>query len=73
MCLIVLANHYSEQYKFVLVANRDEFHKRASLPAQFWPDQDHVFGGFDKRGGGGWLCVDTVSYTHLTLPTIYSV
>ncbi len=58
MCLIVLANHYSEQYKFVLVANRDEFHKRASLPAQFWPDQDHVFGGFDKRGGGGWLCVD---------------
>ena len=27
------------------------------------------------RGDGGWVVVDTgtVSYTHLTLPTIYSV
>ena len=59
MCLIVLANHYSEQYKFVLISNRDEFHKRISLPAQFWLEHEHIFGGFDSRGGGGWLCVDT--------------
>ncbi|PCI69150.1 MAG: hypothetical protein COB26_00240 [Piscirickettsiaceae bacterium] len=59
MCLIVLANRYSEKYKFVLVSNRDEFHKRTSLPAQFWPEHEHIFGGFDKRGGGGWLCVDS--------------
>jgi len=43
----------------VLLSNRDEYHKRATAQAAFWPQAPSVFGGRDKVAGGSWLSVDT--------------
>lgn len=40
-----------------MIANRDEFHARESLPADFLPDAADVYGGMDVRAGGSWLLV----------------
>lgn len=59
MCLILFAHQHSEQYKLVLIANRDEYHRREAKPAAFWPQQANIFGGIDCTEGGSWLSVDT--------------
>lgn len=58
MCLILFAHEYSKQYKLVLLANRDEYHQRATKKSGVWVNQPHIFGGVDLQAGGSWLSVD---------------
>ncbi len=54
MCLILFALKPNPQYKFVLMANRDEFFNRATQEAHRWSDHN-IIAGKDKEGGGTWL------------------
>ena len=58
MCLLLLALGVVPGRPWLLLANRDEFHARASAPAAFWPDDPAVFGGRDLVAGGSWLAVN---------------
>jgi uncharacterized protein with NRDE domain len=58
MCLILLAHEYIQEYKLILLSNRDEYHDRKALPAAFWKKSKNIFGGIDEREGGSWLSVD---------------
>jgi uncharacterized protein with NRDE domain len=55
MCLIAFALNAHPRYRFVLAANRDEFHARPTAAAAFHDDGDRVFGGRDLQAGGSWL------------------
>ena len=55
MCLIAFAWRKHPRYRLVLAANRDEFHARASAPAQAWADAPGLHGGRDLTKGGSWL------------------
>ncbi len=57
MCLVAIAWQAHPRYPLVLLGNRDEFHQRPTVPAGWWPDADHVFGGRDLQAGGSWLGV----------------
>ena len=57
MCVIFLAYRHSAESPLVLLANRDEFFDRPTLPAASWEDHPHVFGGRDLAAGGTWLAV----------------
>lgn len=57
MCLIVFGWRADPRHELVLGANRDEYHARASAPAEFWPDAPNVLGGRDLKGGGTWMGV----------------
>ena len=57
MCLIALAWNLRPDLPLALIANRDEFHARASAPAGVDPDAPDVFGGRDLVQGGSWLQV----------------
>ena len=59
MCLIIFKFQPDEHYKLILVANRDEYHQRETVPAGYWPNQPHIFGGIDNVGGGSWLSTDS--------------
>ena len=43
----------------MVAANRDEFHHRASAPAQFWSDHPQILAGRDLVAGGTWLGATT--------------
>lgn len=55
MCLIALSWRSHPRYVLALAANRDEFHARATAPAEFWPEAPHVLAGRDLEAGGTWL------------------
>lgn len=55
MCLIALAWHSDPRYPLALAANRDEFYRRPTLPADWWPDAPGVLAGRDEEQGGSWL------------------
>tara|TARA_R110002167_G_scaffold236325_12_gene441534 strand:- start:1580 stop:2368 length:789 start_codon:yes stop_codon:yes gene_type:complete len=55
MCLIVFNWQPNSHRPLTLAANRDEFHKRASLDAHFWEDHPNVFAGRDLEKQGTWL------------------
>jgi uncharacterized protein with NRDE domain len=57
MCLIALSWQDHPRFELALVANRDEFHARPTLPAPPAADDPDVFGGVDGALGGGWLQV----------------
>lgn len=57
MCLITFAYRVHPQYRLLLIANRDEFYRRPSLPAGFWRDHPAILGGRDLEGGGSWLAL----------------
>lgn len=57
MCLIAFAWDAHPRYRLALIANRDEFHARPTLPAQFHADSPLVYGGRDLEKGGAWLLV----------------
>ena len=59
MCLIAFAIDCHPAYSLVLVANRDEFRARETMPAGFWTDASHVLAGRDRQAGGTWLGVTT--------------
>lgn len=55
MCLVAVAWQVHPDYPLLLLGNRDEFHQRPTVPAGWWPEAGHVFGGRDLRAGGSWL------------------
>jgi uncharacterized protein with NRDE domain len=57
MCLIALAWRGSPDFRLVVVANRDEFHMRATAPVSFWEDAPQLLAGRDLEAGGTWLGV----------------
>ena len=57
MCLIALSLGQSDQYPFILAANRDEFHARPTKSAHWWPDKPDILGGRDLQAGGTWLAL----------------
>lgn len=58
MCLVLIAHHACRGYPLIVVANRDEFHARATATADWWTEHPNVFGGRDLDAGGTWLAVD---------------
>jgi uncharacterized protein with NRDE domain len=57
VCLIAVAWNVHPRYPLVLLGNRDEFHQRPSVAADWWPEAPEVFGGRDLQAGGSWLGV----------------
>ncbi|NCF14038.1 MAG: hypothetical protein GWP62_01930 [Gammaproteobacteria bacterium] len=57
MCLIAISLGQSDQYPFILAANRDEFHARPTKSAHWWPDKPDILGGRDLQAGGTWLAL----------------
>jgi len=57
MCLILFAFHPNSQFKLVVAANRDEFYKRPTRTADYWPEQPDLLAGKDLEMGGTWLGV----------------
>jgi uncharacterized protein with NRDE domain len=57
MCLLLLAFNVTPDRPWLLLGNRDEFHGRASAPAQAWIDAPDVVGGRDLEAGGTWLAL----------------
>jgi uncharacterized protein with NRDE domain len=57
MCLILLAWRVHPEFPCVLAANRDEFHDRATAPADWWSDEAGILAGRDLYAGGTWLGV----------------
>ncbi|MEI2414775.1 NRDE family protein [Orrella sp. JC864] len=55
MCLAVLALNAHPRLPLLLVANRDEYHARPSLPAGPWPGHPDIVAGRDLSAGGTWL------------------
>src|SRR6478672_1245170 len=55
MCLIVFAWHIIPGMPLIAAGNRDEFHDRPALPADWWTDQPQIYAGRDLRGGGTWM------------------
>lgn len=53
MCLIAFNWDNHPTYKMVLVANRDEFFERPSLPLQRW--DSGIYAGKDLSAGGTWM------------------
>ncbi len=65
MCLALIAWRAHPRLPLVIAANRDEFHARATAPAQWWPDG--ILGGKDLVAGGTWLgCTRTGRFALLT-------
>jgi uncharacterized protein with NRDE domain len=57
MCLVFFAHDCHPRYRLLLIANRDEFYRRPTRPAQFWPEQPELLAGRDEVAGGTWLGV----------------
>lgn len=55
MCLALVALGAHERYALVVAANRDEFHARATAPANWW--DEGWLAGRDLAAGGTWLGV----------------
>lgn len=57
MCLIAVHLRAHADVPCVVLANRDEFHNRASTPLDWWPDAPDLLGGRDQVAGGTWLAL----------------
>lgn len=57
MCLIVLGWKTRPDCPLLVIANRDEFHRRATASLAFWPDTPEVLAGRDLESGGTWMGV----------------
>jgi uncharacterized protein with NRDE domain len=57
MCLLLIAIDATPEYPLLLLGNRDEFHARASAPAQTWAEDARIVGGRDLVAGGSWLAL----------------
>jgi uncharacterized protein with NRDE domain len=55
MCLLSVAWQTNHDYPFIFAGNRDEYHARPSLPANWWKDEPNAIGGRDLVAGGSWL------------------
>lgn len=54
MCLILFALEAHPRYRLILLANRDEFFARRTLPLHEW---EGIIAGRDVEAGGTWLGV----------------
>ena len=59
MCILFLAINQHPDHPLIICANRDEFYKRPTLGAHFWPNKPHLLAGKDLQAGGSWLGVNT--------------
>lgn len=59
MCLITFAWQCHKEYPLIVLANRDEFYKRPTQPADYWEDHPHILAGRDLEAGGTWMGVST--------------
>lgn len=57
MCLIAFAYRCHPRYRLIVAANRDEFYRRPTARAAFWPECPGVLAGRDLEQGGTWLGV----------------
>ena len=55
MCLILLAKEPSDEYKFVMASNRDEFYSRPTKSAHWWENPADLLAGKDLEQGGTWM------------------
>ena len=55
MCLILVAWRAHHEFPFVVAANRDEYYRRPTASAGFWPDHPQVLAGRDLEAGGTWM------------------
>jgi uncharacterized protein with NRDE domain len=55
MCLILMAWRVHAEYPIVIAANRDEFHRRPTAAAHWWPEHPRLLAGRDLQAGGTWL------------------
>ncbi len=56
MCLVVFSINNHPIYKFIAIANRDEFYKRPTQKLHWWND-DNILAGKDLKAGGTWMGV----------------
>lgn len=54
MCLIAFAWRAHPRYELIVAANRDEFHRRPTAAAGFWPEAPQLLAGRDQQQGGSW-------------------
>lgn len=57
MCLVLFAYNMHPEYNLIVAANRDEFYKRPTEPAHFWPDFPEILAGRDLEKNGTWMGV----------------
>lgn len=57
MCLIAFS-WQPQSRQLLLLANRDEFYARPTLPAAWWPDSPTIWAGRDQEAGGTWLGIN---------------
>lgn len=57
MCLILFHWDPDGDIPLTVLANRDEFHDRPALQADFWQDHQDILAGRDERRAGTWLGV----------------
>ena len=55
MCLLLFAYKTHPDYRLILAANRDEFHRRPTDAAQWWNDAPNIFAGRDLEKSGTWM------------------
>ena len=58
MCLIALAYRCHPGFPLLVAANRDEYYRRPTAPADFWEDHPDLLAGRDLQAGGTWMGVD---------------
>ena len=57
MCLLLIAHRVHPSYPLIVAGNRDEFHARPTLDADWWQDDTGILGGRDLEAGGSWLAI----------------
>jgi uncharacterized protein with NRDE domain len=57
MCLLLFAYNSHPEYRLILAANRDEFHRRPTATAKWWSDATDIFAGRDLEKSGTWMGV----------------
>jgi uncharacterized protein with NRDE domain len=57
MCLIALGWKTRPDCRLLVIANRDEFHRRATASLAFWADAPDVLAGRDLESRGTWMGV----------------
>jgi len=54
MCLVVVAVDEHSRYPLIVIANRDEFYARPTVPLHAWDEQPSLLAGKDVLHGGTW-------------------
>lgn len=55
MCIVAFQWQPQGAEPLRLIANRDEFYRRPTQPAHFWPEHKQLFAGKDLQAGGSWM------------------